>query len=615
MKSINFILLIVLLSTFLGVNGQEREPESWLRVIPQEYSSLTQPEVEKIEKLVEKGIYSDYWIVDSYALKNIIQNNELAFSLPGQRIKATYSQSWLGDDANGHVVWEGKTKEEDGYAILLMDERTVFGHIKYQGEDFMIHSMEESNTSVIVKQVKSDNTGSRCGAPSPLEDEKAPIQSETPSNGRLGATSNCDIRVLVQYTQEAANVTINITQLGLLGIAESNSALINSNISRNTVSFVSAGVELLSTIPNNWPGPDISDDVDALIQNQSGFGFNGANDRRELTGADIVVCLTDNIYFDSYWNDLVGAVTVSGLTFASSAYTIIEAPSAIGDYIFAHMVAHLLDCRDSNDNSGFSYARGHFYYGNDGEIYGTILGINTSNMPTYTIPYYSNPNISHKGAPTGNALRNNARRIRDRACTVANYLSSVNNPLSAAVQGATSAYSGSYNTFQADVSGGGPGAYSYQWRISNSPVPSGTLLSTSTQLSTQLVISQYSATKYIHLKVTSADGQVRNDVHPVYIYGGIGPPPPNRIGALSELGVYPNPASNKVILSLDAAEEGQAKVLLYNALGKVVQEESFYHKSGSMQYKYNISDLTAGVYLVMVQIGDQKFTKKLVKAN
>ncbi|MFK7926118.1 MAG: zinc-dependent metalloprotease [Bacteroidia bacterium] len=495
-----------------------------------------------------------------------------------------------------------------------MDERTVFGHIKYQGEDFMIHSMEESNTSLIFKQGKnsSSTTGSGCGASDHFKVEKAPIQDDPASNGRLGATANCDIRVLVYFTPRANNTAANITQVALTAIAETNIAFRNSNISPNTISLVSAGVEFLSPLPTGW-----TEDILAIPANFSEDANSLADEpfvknRRVATGADIVVCLTGDVYPNGS-----GSIALpGGFTLPARAYAVVETTDAISNISFAHEVGHFLDCRHAHqDLTGMPYARGHFYQGNNNTIYRTIMGRNVQGTATTRIPYFSNPSVSYKGAPTGNTLRDNARRIRERACAVANHENSENNPLSAVIQGTTTAYTGSYHTFRADVSGGGPGVYSYEWRVSSSPIPNGSILSTNTQLGTQLAISLYSADKYIHLRVTSADGQVRNVVHSVYVWGGIGPPPPNRLGESSNLGVYPNPANSKVTLSLESAETGQAKVLLYNALGKVVREESFYHQSGSMQYKYNISDLTAGVYLVSVQIGDQKFTKKLVKAN
>ncbi|MEM6348321.1 MAG: zinc-dependent metalloprotease [Bacteroidota bacterium] len=611
----------VFLCVLLSAQGQEKETTSWFRLIPQEYSSLTAAEAAKIERLVGDGLYSDYWILDAYALQNIIQDEQLVFSLPGQRFEAKFAQNWLGDDGSGHLVWEGKTAAEDGYAILLMDERTVFGHINYQGEHYMLHSMEESNTSVLFKQSKIKGSGKGCEIEDHALLEDVPNEKEASSNERLGATGNCDVRVLVYFTQDAANSTANINQLAFTAIAQTNAAFSNSAISRNTVSLVSAGIELLANTPANWTGNNITADVNALISDQAIFpngsaNVTGANNRRLETGADLVVCLTDDDYPQN------GSIVLAGFLGRRSAYAIVETPLAITGLVFAHEVGHLFDCRHAHgDPNGQSYARGHLYYGNDGLIYRSVVTAQWIFPPfdptpdPSPIPYFSNPDVSFMGAPTGKSHRNNARRIRERACTVAGYVNSVETPLTAIIQGVGTGYYGSYHVFQADVAGGGPGAYSYQWRVSSTPFPTGSVQSTSFQLGTNLISTPIVSTIYIHLRVTSADGQVRNAVHPVVIWGGIGPPPPNRIGELSNLELYPNPANAKLMLSLASATAGQAKLQFVDALGKLVREETFFHHGESMRYKCNINDLPAGIYLVSLQIGEQQYTKKLVKAN
>ncbi|HCX99584.1 MAG TPA: hypothetical protein DG754_05535 [Bacteroidales bacterium] len=77
----------------------------------------------------------------------------------------------------------------------------------------------------------------------------------------------------------------------------------------------------------------------------------------------------------------------------------------------------------------------------------------------------------------------------------------------------------------------------------------------------------------------------------------------------SKLTLYPNPSNNLVWIKNPSAV-GHAKVQVYNATGKLVQEEAFTHEA---EIQMNISHLTGGVYLVKVISSQRVWSGRFVK--
>ncbi len=72
--------------------------------------------------------------------------------------------------------------------------------------------------------------------------------------------------------------------------------------------------------------------------------------------------------------------------------------------------------------------------------------------------------------------------------------------------------------------------------------------------------------------------------------------------------LYPNPAKDVVYIKLP--NSGAAAVYVYNSLGQKVRELVI---EGSSTFEFNVSSLTAGIYVLEIQQGRTGFTKKLIK--
>jgi len=87
----------------------------------------------------------------------------------------------------------------------------------------------------------------------------------------------------------------------------------------------------------------------------------------------------------------------------------------------------------------------------------------------------------------------------------------------------------------------------------------------------------------------------------------------NLTSSVSEMKLNPNPASDLVSISISARENHPATVLVFNAMGQQMMQQSFELQEGSNEFPLNISSLTSGIYFVKVIGGNENFMEKLVK--
>jgi hypothetical protein len=79
--------------------------------------------------------------------------------------------------------------------------------------------------------------------------------------------------------------------------------------------------------------------------------------------------------------------------------------------------------------------------------------------------------------------------------------------------------------------------------------------------------------------------------------------------------VAPNPFGESFIVSINSAKEGRAQVIIYNAVGvKVKQQTDINLSKGLNKISFNCSSLAHGIYTLEVNFGDSKTIRKIVKA-
>ncbi len=81
---------------------------------------------------------------------------------------------------------------------------------------------------------------------------------------------------------------------------------------------------------------------------------------------------------------------------------------------------------------------------------------------------------------------------------------------------------------------------------------------------------------------------------------------------LGSLGLYPNPAKGSVTLSVRSDFVGDASLVIFDLLGNQVGNQILSLEGGAFNTNFEISDLPAGVYLVDVTAGNEKWQEWLV---
>lgn len=582
------------LLAFPLVAQEQTFSSSWIDEIPDGQRLISSEESEKLEKLIRKGIYLQAWIVSLAPLEEAIQQDLLKFQVPGNPASFIAEKSRISDTGFGAVSWNGNLISHNGYVALVIEEDKVYGHIVAEEDVYQIYSSTTQGISILVQKNKNYEGSAAVECHSESSDLESPLNPEPQpriSTERLGATHNCEVRVLVLYTPTADANNLNIVQTARDGINSTNTALLNSSVYANHLRIVEAAIEPFSP-PAGWRETStslpkvMSRDVITLAGNA------WVQQRRNIHGADLVVCLVGGNYSDALGN-------VADFTDPDSAYALVQ-ENRVGspNFTFAHEVGHLFNCRHST--SSHAYAKGfkteNFFPWLKGR---TILYVSPGSVFD-RIPHYSNPSVSYNGKPTGvTNFADNARMLRERGCIVANHLTNNNPALAASVIGPSSGNAGSYHVFRADVSGGGAGAYSYEWRVSTSGTPAGGILSTGYDLWTTIPNYPYS-NMYVHLKVTSADGQVKNVTKSVFIYPGGG-----FYREESEIhftaNVYPNPTPDKIILEINSETDESAVIYIRNQMGQLIRKENEHFVAGNTLMKYNLVDLPAGIYVLEVR--------------
>ena len=67
--------------------------------------------------------------------------------------------------------------------------------------------------------------------------------------------------------------------------------------------------------------------------------------------------------------------------------------------------------------------------------------------------------------------------------------------------------------------------------------------------------------------------------------------------------VYPNPTRSNVTLALNSPENGNAAVVIYDNMGRIMKKVSFVKTHTIFQQQLNIASFERGMYYVDIMIG------------
>lgn len=260
-----------------------------------------------------------------------------------------------------------------------------------------------------------------------LPPEAEPLRPDPPADA-LGAPGLPDasilaagspvIDVLVVYTAEARASVANINDLIATAVIQTNTGYQNSQINQRIRVVHTAEVNY-SEAGLNWPN------TLSRLAGASDGTLDGVHTLRNQYAADAVVLLVQSTN-----GGVCGiAYLMAGLSsaYANSAFAVVSTVCATTNLSFAHELGHLMGANHDRQNSSgpviFPYAYG---YQDPGGAFRTVMAYN---CPTFCprINYWSNPDVSYGGRPTGvyhldpiNSA-DNRLTLNQTAATVANF--------------------------------------------------------------------------------------------------------------------------------------------------------------------------------------------------
>lgn len=230
--------------------------------------------------------------------------------------------------------------------------------------------------------------------------------------------TDCVVRVLVAYTQRAENEAITIGGINL----HIQNLIDQTNISY-TNSLVNAKVKLAKTMKVNYNDDIDIDDVLDNFQDTDDGKMDEIHLQRQLYHADICVLMTGAT------KDGSGVAETIGADELDESFCVVN---VAGNFTFAHEIGHLYGAEHNYEDATIrpfnfrNYGYGWRFVGTDGLWYRTIMAYdfklgNNNTVSARRINYWSNPNVSFNGRPTGLNLcsgcdlsMNNARVLNEQ---------------------------------------------------------------------------------------------------------------------------------------------------------------------------------------------------------
>jgi len=600
----NLLIFLCLIFFYTNLSGQTNLFES----ISNSETIMTEESQQKIDKLSKSDFNKKIQIIKINNLKKLQKDGEISFRVPGYKQKLTAKALRVLSSDNGDFTWQGnlvnKNKRIEGSMTLISEDGAIYGSIITSTNEFSIEDLGESKNKmgrvslIIEKNINVLQKYSCHDETVDAQDKGSIVKSQMPT------CASATVDVLVLYTQNAENTSLNISNTANLGISKLNLSTGNSGLSTSEVSFTLAGVVKLNGFTE---GGSISSDLDDLKNDAS------AQSHRDQYNADLVILYTDGNY-----SNYSGWAYINTNANSSLAYGIVEIQSSINN-TFVHEVGHLFGCRHQSDPNSYS-ERGHSW--NEGAPSYTARKTIMHQTSSNTIDHFSNPNINYNGYQTGttgtNNTRDNTSMILSNACDISEFESPPTTPFTVHASGPTNISSSSnYYTWCSYTVGctGSNNVSNYYWSYSSDGFNYYTFATGSSCGSKQgNTFPVGVSTLFIKVTAVCSNGQTDTDIMTVtnwsYNYlreedsllkSKSNEESNDQISRQIQYEVFPNPVSSTIKLQTTLDKPKIVNLILVDQVGKVAFiKENIPLNRGKQILNLSVADVRNGLYFLHI---------------
>jgi hypothetical protein len=318
--------------------------------------------VERVERRAERrySCFGKLEGLDGSHFILVVEEDALALFVSAPAFEATFDLRYYRDDLYV-VILVGEeppcgNQEDMTPPAFEMTPEDAAWHERFAGQDFEMAGGDEFGTAA-------------CMQPQAVLD--IAVYYTTQARTAIGGTNPMNARI--QLFIDQCNQAYQNSQVSLTARL----------VRRGEVAYPGEGGGNSSTQLNHLTNP--SDGV-----------MDGIHPDRDNYRADQVILLVDSM-------DFCGLAWCGNGSDPDRAFSVVQWNCTT--YTFPHEIGHNQGCGHDRDNGGCgfrSYGFGWRFTGNNGVQYRTVMAYD----PGTRIPYFSNPNVSFQGQPTGVPIGN-----------------------------------------------------------------------------------------------------------------------------------------------------------------------------------------------------------------
>lgn len=572
------LIYVLFLVCFLGSNqvvlAQEGKSTITLLspVSQEDQSKLSAQNSSTFERFKRSEVYKQVQLVKVGNLAKIQKKGILTFAVPGFEKSVTFFSKTVEARSEADFKWVGASADKLSTAIFISKNGNLSGAFNINERSFQLFSAGDELSMLLEDRT---DLGLQCNveghAFTSKENTLTKLTNGQPSGARAGVCTE-PVRVLVLFTQNAANSVPDINAVIDLSIQQYNTTINNSGIGGipQTNFIQEAGRQLVTFTSNSPEQTPLAEEAAARVRDDA-----TVQNLRNQFQADLVVCLVEH----TYDQNAIGSVTTVP-AFNSEYAAIVRAPFAsnAANFTFTHEVGHLMGGRHeiTADGNGPAYSHG-FLFTTNPPAPGTPTQVRTMMHRAFggstRIMHYSNPNVNFDGAPTGTFDINHvARRISEVSPTIVTFRPSVTQPFNAYIDGPDNiSQSGYYNwellTFCRNFS-------TTEWRFSADGFNYGPPVGAGDAVNFYYVDGNNNGTLYLRCTIVTDQGQTYVTTKTINVnvcpgcrvaFASNGEEPV-RVNELTS--VFPNPADKKIAVSYSLYQRSDVDVEFVDLIGR-----------------------------------------------